>query len=88
MAVVDDRDRLDEDLGSLDDVIRANLGTRPVYLVRNPSEIAALETTWELEMIADPIGQQPIYRVVGPRSSGRGGGPSATVQAAIARMGA
>ena len=88
VAVVDDRDRLDENLGSLDDVIRANLGTRPVYLVRNPSEIAALETTWELEMIADPIGQQPIYRVVGARSSGRGGGSSATVQAAIARIGA
>jgi hypothetical protein len=65
--VVDDRDRLDEDLGSVDDVIRANLATRPVYLVRYPSEIADLEAAWQLEVLLDPFGLQPLYSVVGPR---------------------
>ena len=40
VRVVDDRDRLDEELGSVDDVIRANVAARPVYLVRNPEELA------------------------------------------------
>jgi hypothetical protein len=87
VTILDDRDRLDEDRGSIDDVLRANVGRRPVYLVRYPSEIADLETRWELERINDPIGQQPIYRVVGPRSSGRAAGSSAAVQAAVARIG-
>ncbi len=72
VRVLDDRDRLDEGLGTVDDVLRANVGSRPVYLVRYPSEIAALEAAWELEVIRDPIGQQPLYRVVGPRSGGGG----------------
>ncbi|MFH0750307.1 MAG: DUF2723 domain-containing protein [Chloroflexota bacterium] len=67
VRIVDDRDRLDEDLGSVDDVIRANLGTRPVYLVRKPAELGALGATWALETIPDPLGIQPLYRVVGPR---------------------
>jgi hypothetical protein len=65
--VVDDRDRLDEDLGSVDDVIRANVALRPVYLVRRSAEISALEAAWILEIIPDPRGIQPLYRVVGPR---------------------
>ena len=70
VRVLDDRDRLDEELGTVDDVLRATVGSRPVYLVRYPSEIAALEASWELEAIPDPLGQQPLYRVVGPRPSG------------------
>jgi len=65
--VIDDRDRLDEDLGSVDDVIRANIALRPVYLVRRSAEISALEAAWILEIIPDPRGIQPLYRVVGPR---------------------
>ena len=65
--VIDDRDRLDEDLGSVDDVIRANVALRPVYLVRRSAEIGALEAAWILEIIPDPRGIQPLYRVVGPR---------------------
>jgi hypothetical protein len=65
--VVDDRDRLDESLGSVDDVIRANVGVRPVFLVRPPAEIEALEETWILEIVPDPSGIQPLYRVIGPR---------------------
>jgi hypothetical protein len=67
VQVVDDRDRLDEDLGSVDDVIRANVALRPVYLVRKSAEISALEAAWILEIIPDPRGIQPLYRVVGPR---------------------
>jgi len=67
VQVVDDRDRLDEDLGSVEDVIWANLASRPVYLVRDPSEIPALEAAWQLELLLDPFGLQPLYRVVGSR---------------------
>ncbi len=72
VLVLDDRDRLDEDLGSVDDVIRANLGTRPVYLVRAPAELATLRASWVLEEIDDPSGQQALYRVIGPREGDTG----------------
>jgi hypothetical protein len=87
IRVVDDRDRLDESLGSVADVIRANVATRPVYLVRNPGELRDLEATWILETIPDPAGIQPLYRVVGPRpGAGQaappagGGAPTATMR--------
>lgn len=86
-TIVDDRDRLDKNLGSLDDVIRANLATHPVYLIRTPGEIAALEADWVLEAIRDPAGQQPIYRVVGARPVAGSRGPSAMLQAKPASMG-
>ena len=72
VRIVDDRDRLDESLGSVDDVIRANLGTRPVYVVRTPAELPALEASWLLEKLIDPVGLQPLYRVIGPRVGGAG----------------
>ena len=41
IRIVDDRTRLDEDLGDIDDVIDANLPSRPVYVIRDdPREIA------------------------------------------------
>jgi len=67
VEVVDDRDRLDENLGTVDDVIRANIALRPVFLVRNSAEISALEATWILKVVPDPQGIEPLYRVVGPR---------------------
>jgi hypothetical protein len=67
VQVIDDRDRLDENLGTVDDVIRANIGVRPVFLVRNAAEIKVLEETWILEIVPDPGGIQPLYRVIGPR---------------------
>ncbi len=79
VLVLDDRDRLDENLGTVDDVLHATVGSRPVYLVRFPSEIAALEESWEIEVIPDPTGQQPLYRVVGPRPAGGGDSPSTVV---------
>jgi hypothetical protein len=67
VLVLDDRDRLDAGLGSVEDVIRSQLPDRPVFLVRTPAEIRRLESSWVLEPIADPQGIQPIYRVVGAR---------------------
>jgi hypothetical protein len=86
VRVVDDRDRFDENLGSVDDVIRANVAARPVYLVRNPAELGGLEATWVLEAISDPAGIQPLYRVVGPRPGAGRTVPSATVRVPTATM--
>jgi hypothetical protein len=72
VRVVDDRTRLDESLGSVDDVIRANVGSRPVYLVRRDEDLAALEGGWLLDVVPDPGGLQPLLRVVGARAA-RGG---------------
>lgn len=69
VRVVDDRDRLDEGLGEVEDVIRAALPTRPVFLVRPPAEIAGLEAAWRLEAVLDPRGTQALYRVLGPRGA-------------------
>ncbi len=70
VSVVDDRTRLDEGLGSVDDVIRANLGRRPVYLVRRDEDLPALEASWQLEVVPDPGGLQPLFHVVGLRAAG------------------
>ena len=43
ITIIDDRTRLDENLGGLTDVIDANLGNRPVYVIRlDPDEVALL----------------------------------------------
>jgi hypothetical protein len=69
LRIVDDRTRLDRDLGEVADVIRADLGKRPVYLIRQASEIKALEEEFVLELV--PLGEgAPMYRVVGTRAGG------------------
>jgi hypothetical protein len=70
VRVIDDRTRLDEGLGSVDDVIRANLGKRPVYLVRLDEDTLDLEQRWQVDVVPDPDGTQPLLRVVGPRAVG------------------
>ena len=70
VRVIDDRTRLDENLGSVDDVIRANLGKRPVYLVRLDQDTLDLEGRWQVDALLDPKGTQPLLRVVGPRAAG------------------
>ena len=86
VSVVDDRDLLDEGLASVDDVIRSNVGSRPVYLVRQPADMSALEAAWILEIVPDPYGIQPLYRVVGPRPGAGRAISSATAQAPPATM--
>ncbi len=62
VSIVDDRTRLDEHLGSLQDVIEANLDTRPVYLIRlSPIEIEALSERYVIENLETPGN---LYRVV------------------------
>ena len=52
IAIIDDRTRLDENLGSLTDVIDANLGKRPVYVIRlDPSEVRMLAERYDLDYI-------------------------------------
>ena len=70
VSVIDDRTRLDKNLGSVDDVIRANLGKRPVYLVRLDEDTLDLEGRWQVDVLLDPNGTQPLLRVVGPRAAG------------------
>jgi len=77
VRVIDDRTRLDKSLGSVDDVIRANLGIRPVYLVRLDRDMPGLELRWQVEVLPDPNGTQPLLRVVGPRAADRGPGTMA-----------
>jgi hypothetical protein len=66
--IVDDRTRLDLNLGEVSDVIDAELPRRPVYLVRlDPGEIVRLESNYELERIEMP--GESLLRVVGRRDT-------------------
>ena len=68
--IVDDRTRLDEDLGDIYDVIDANLPSRPVYVIRDdPAEIQALAERYVLEPIMGPTARS-LVRVVRPREDG------------------
>jgi hypothetical protein len=70
--IVDDRDRLDEGLGEVEEVIRAAFPERPVFVIRLPADLARLRDSWHLEPLVDPLGIQPLYRVVAPRPAGVG----------------
>lgn len=66
--VVDDRTRLDLELGEVHDVIDAHLGRRPVYVIRSSlEEVAALRRSYELETVS---GATMLYRVVDRRGAG------------------
>jgi hypothetical protein len=66
--IVDDRTRLDENLGEVSDVIDAEFPHRPVYLIRlDPGEIVRLESRYELERIEMP--GESLLRVVGRRET-------------------
>ena len=63
IRVVDDRTRLDEDLGEIADVIDANLGRRPVLVIQvDPDVLAELAERYRLSLLPLP-GPQPVYRV-------------------------
>ena len=68
VTVVDDRDLLDEDLGTVEDLLAANVGRRPVFVLRPGSEIGDLAARWVLELWGDPAGLQPVWRVVARRA--------------------
>ena len=70
LTIIDDRTRLDEGLGELTDVIDANLGIRPVYVIRSdPDEVARLSGRYELEPLDGAVGFD-LTRVVGRRGTG------------------
>ncbi len=61
IAIVDDRTLRDQDLGGVRDVIDANLGRRPVYLIRLPQETSELFRDYDLEPVVSlPIGQEVL----------------------------
>jgi hypothetical protein len=65
IEIIDDRTRLDENLGGLTDVIDANLGKRPVYVIRiDPNEIRLLADRYDLEYI-DGRDARTLTRVIG-----------------------
>jgi hypothetical protein len=67
IAIVDDRTRLDENLGGLTDVIDANLGKRPVYVIRvDRNEVALLADRYVLDYI-DGVDASALTRVVSRR---------------------
>ncbi len=63
--IVDDRTRLDEGLGGIPDVIDANLGKRPVYIIKLPADLAVLEARYTLTLIDSTEPTQPVYQVTG-----------------------
>jgi hypothetical protein len=71
IAIIDDRTRLDEQLGGLTDVIDANLPGRPVYVIRvDATEIAALDERYVLEPL-DGASAASLTRVVSRRAATR-----------------
>jgi hypothetical protein len=68
IAIIDDRTRLDESLGGLTDVIDANLGKRPVYVIRlDRREVTLLAQRYDLDYI-DGVDASALTRVVGLKS--------------------
>jgi hypothetical protein len=70
LRIVDDRTRLDEDLGEMADVIRADLPERPVYVIPGWPDLRDLEEAFVLEPVF-VAGNQTVYRVI----SEEGGAP-------------
>jgi hypothetical protein len=70
VAIIDDRTRLDENLGGLTETIDANLGKRPVYVIRlDRNEVAMLADRYDLEYI-DGKDASALTRVVGLKGAG------------------
>ena len=70
IRIVDDRTRLDEDLGDYDDVIDANLPTHPVYVIRDdPREIEAIGQRYRIAPVLGPTARY-LVRVLGPVEGG------------------
>jgi hypothetical protein len=70
VATIDDRTRVDLDLGEIYDVIDANLPTRPVYVIRaDLREIAGLAERYTLEYLDGPDARA-LTKVIARRGSG------------------
>ncbi len=63
ITVVDDRTRLDRNLGDITDVIDANLGKRPVIAIQgDPAVLATLAARYRLVPLDAP-GDQPVLQI-------------------------
>ena len=62
LRIVDDSTRETEGLGSVDDVIDAYLGTRPVLVIRLPQDLEDLTHRYTIEPVDRPSG---VFRVTG-----------------------
>ena len=51
ISIVDDRTRLDRNMGEVSDVIDAELGSRPVYIIRPPNEVSSLLLRYRLQAV-------------------------------------
>ncbi len=70
VTIIDDRTRLDENLGGLTDVIDANLGKRPVYVIRlDRDEVALLADRYQLDYI-DGRDASALTRVIARKAAG------------------
>jgi Protein of unknown function (DUF2723) len=65
VSIVDDRTRIDQGLGSVTDVINANLGKRPIYLIRLPADLAPLQQEYTMTLVDATDPGQPVYQVTG-----------------------
>jgi hypothetical protein len=68
LRIVDDRTRLDEGLGEMADVVRADLPTRPVYVIPGWSDLRDLGEEFVLEQVFTAA-NQTVYRVVSKRGA-------------------
>ena len=69
ITIIDDRTRLDQDLGDVSNVIDKYLGQRPVYLIREPAETDVLGLTYRLVPLPDVTGSG-LTQVVGRQPVG------------------
>ena len=70
VTIIDDRARLDQNLGEVTDVIDRYLAIRPVYVIRADSaELEGLRARYDLELLAAAGGN--LFRVVPPTSGAR-----------------
>ena len=69
ITIIDDRTRLDENLGGLTDAIDANLGTRPVYVLRlDQREVKQLAELYDLDYI-DGTDATSLTKVIAKKGS-------------------
>jgi hypothetical protein len=62
LRIVDDSTRETEGLGSVDDVIDASLGVRPVLVIRLPADLEDLRHRYTIEPVDRPSG---VFRITG-----------------------
>jgi hypothetical protein len=68
--IIDDRTRLDRNIGDVYDVIDLYLPTRPVYVIRiEPAEIVGVRDRYVIDQI-DGFDASTLARIVRPREAG------------------